>query len=122
MIRILLGICAALLAAAIGLGLVARQATKSAQEARSNSKVMATQLEGAESALRAYERNAAVERGLHAKRLAEANRARAKGAERTQEIEHAKETTRDWAATPVPDSVWDAIAPAAPSIPASSTR
>jgi len=109
MTRVLLFVCAILLAVAGTLGLVAQQATKSAREAQANAAVKATQLKEANEALTAFKIAAEKDREILSEllrrqtlRLKESEKAR-KG------LENALKDHRDWADQPIPSGVLDAI-------------
>ncbi len=97
------------LSAVVGLYLWGREGHKSAQEAQELAKSRATQLEQANGALRAYARNAEIERAATAKRLQAAQARVAKAEKDNKDLQDALKANPDWADMPIPDSVRDAL-------------
>lgn len=87
----------------------ARHSRQNAAHAVSRAESIATQLDAAKAAQRAYERNAATERAVLTKRVAQASALAAKANARTKELEDALKSNASWADSPIPDSVFDAI-------------
>lgn len=115
MIRVL---ATAVLVLALGLAVQwGRQGHQKAQEATQLAESRATQLADEKAAHAASNKTAArVEATLSKQVLAE--RALATEAkEQAKELAHALKDNPGWAATPVPDGVWDALYPPAPASP-----
>jgi hypothetical protein len=106
-------VIAALVAVAAFLGLLAwgQQGHSAAREARQNAKAIATQLEVTQGALRLSTEAAALNRKLSESRLAVAEKQRKANEALRKELDRALKDNPDWAASPVPDSVWDALGP-----------
>lgn len=94
-----------------GMYLWAQEGWSRAQLAQANAKVIATQLEDAKASLRAANQAAEVNRKVAASRLAAAEAQRKAAERRAKDLSDALKDNPDWAAQPVPDSVWDALRP-----------